>query len=412
VHFVHRAGMPDASVVKWIREKYTALISDLDERGRRRWAATEARALGRGGIAAVAQATGISDRTIRNGISELSDPQSLTADRQRRPGGGRPSREDEQPQLLQALQGLVDDSTRGDPMSPLRWTCKSTRVLAVELNKQGYQISSTKVGELLRSQGYSLQGNRKTIEGKQHPDRDAQFQHIASRVRAFQRTGQPVISVDTKKKEPLGNMKNAGKTYRKKGDPVRVTTHDFPDKQLGKAVPYGVYDVTHNEAGVSVGISHDTAEFAIAAIRRWWKRMGKKRYGKARRLLITADCGGSNSPRTRLWRCTLQRFANETGMKIELCHYPPGTSKWNKIEHRLFCHITRNWQGVPLESHEVVVNLIGSTKTTTGLEVHAWLDESEYEKSKKVSDDQLAEVIIKRDDFHGEWNYQIIPSTR
>jgi transposase len=404
--------MPDASVVKLIREKYTALISDLDERGRRRWAATEARALGRGGIAAVAQATGISDRTIRNGISELSDPQSLTVDLQRRPCGGRLSREDEQPQLLQALQGLVDDSTRGDPMSPLRWTCKSTRVLAVELNRQGYQISSTKVGELLRAQGYSLQGNRKTVEGKQHPDRDAQFQHIASRVRAFQRTGQPVISVDTKKKEPLGNMKNAGKTYRKKGDPVRVTTHDFPDKQLGKAVPYGVYDVTHNEAGVSVGISHDTAEFAIAAIRRWWKRMGKKRYGKAKRLLITADCGGSNSPRTRLWRWTLQRFANETGMKIELCHYPPGTSKWNKIEHRLFCHIARNWQGVPLESYEVVVNLIGSTKTTTGLEVHAWLDESEYEKSKKVSDDQLAEVIIKRDAFHGEWNYQIIPSTR
>jgi hypothetical protein len=295
-------------------------------------------------------------------------------------------------------------------MSPLRWTCKSTRVLAVELNKQGYEISSTKVGQLLRSQGYSLQGNRKTIEGKQHPDRDAQFQHIAKRVKAFQRTGQPVISVDTKKKEPLGNMKNAGKTYRKKGDPVRVTTHDFPDKELGKAVPYGVYDVTHNEAGVSIGISHDTAEFAIAAIRRWWKRMGNKRYGKAKRLLITADCGGSNSPRTRLWRWALQRFANDTGMKIELCHYPPGTSKWNKIEHRLFCHITRNWQGVPLESHEVVVNLIGSTKTTTGLEVHAWLDESEYEKSKKISDDELAEVIIKRDDFHGEWNYQIIPS--
>ena len=404
--------MPDASVVKWIREKFIALIGDLDERGRRRWAATEARSLGRGGIAAVAEATGMSDRTIRNGIAELADPCSLSVERQRRPGGGRSRREDEQPGLLQALEVLVEDSTRGDPMSPLRWTCKSTRVLAATLNEQGYEISSTKVGELLRSQGYSLQGNRKTIEGTQHPDRDAQFQHIAKRVKAYQRTGQPVISVDTKKKEPLGNMKNAGKTYRKQGDPVRVNTHDFPSKELGKAVPYGVYDVTHNEAGVSVGISHDTAEFAIAAIRRWWKRMGKKRYGKSRRLLITADCGGSNSPRTRLWRWVLQLFANETGMKIELCHYPPGTSKWNKIEHRLFCHITRNWQGVPLESHEVVVNLIGSTKTTKGLEVHAWLDESEYEKSKKISDQQLDEVIIKRNDFHGEWNYQIISSKR
>ena len=409
--FEHSLEMPDANVVKWIREKYTALIGDLDERGRRRWAAVEARSLGRGGIAAVAEATGMSDRTIRTGIEELADPNAVEPGRQRRVGGGRNSRESEQPELLASLQSLIDDTTRGDPMSPLRWTCKSTRVLAAQLNKQGFQISSTKVGELLRSQGYSLQGNRKTIEGKQHPDRDAQFQHISARVKAFQRNGQPVISVDTKKKEPLGNMKNAGKTYRKKGDPVRVTTHDFPDKELGKAVPYGVYDVTHNEAGVTVGISHDTAEFAIAAIRRWWQRMGKNRYTKAKRLLITADCGGSNSPRTRLWRWALQRFANETGMKIELCHYPPGTSKWNKIEHRLFCHITRNWQGVPLESHEVVVSLIGSTKTTTGLEVHAWLDESEYEKSKKVSDDQLAEVIIKRDDFHGEWNYQILPST-
>jgi transposase len=409
--FEHSLEMPDANVVNWIREKYTALIGDLDERGRRRWAAAEARSLGRGGIAAVAEATGMSDRTIRTGIEELADPNAVEPGRQRRVGGGRNSRESEQPELLASLQSLIDDTTRGDPMSPLRWTCKSTRVLAAQLNKQGFQISSTKVGELLRSQGYSLQGNRKTIEGKQHPDRDAQFQHISARVKAFQRNGQPVISVDTKKKEPLGNMKNAGKTYRKKGDPVRVTTHDFPDKELGKAVPYGVYDVTHNEAGVTVGISHDTAEFAIAAIRRWWQRMGKNRYTKAKRLLITADCGGSNSPRTRLWRWALQRFANETGMKIELCHYPPGTSKWNKIEHRLFCHITRNWQGVPLESHEVVVSLIGSTKTTTGLEVHAWLDESEYEKSKKVSEDQLAEVIIKRDDFHGEWNYQILPST-
>lgn len=402
--------MPDANVIEWIREKYVALVGDLDERGRRRWAATEARSLGRGGIAAVAAATRMSDRTIRNGIKELDDPQGISASRQRRPGAGRRRRETEHPELIQALEALVDSSTRGDPMVALRWTCKSTRVLAKELQEQGFQIGSTTVGQLLRQQGYSLQANRKTIEGRQHPDRDAQFEHIAARVKAFQRTGQPVISVDTKKKEPLGNMKNPGRTYEQKGEPRNVKTHDFPDKALGKAVPYGVYDVTHNEAGVTVGVSHDTAEFAAAAIRRWWERLGRTRYPRAKRLLITADCGGSNSPRTRLWRWAVQQFANRTGLKIELCHYPPGTSKWNKIEHRLFCHITRNWQGVPLETHEIVVNLIGSTATTAGLEVHAWLDSSEYEKSKTVSDAQLAEVIIKRNDFHGEWNYQILPS--
>lgn len=279
-----------------------------------------------------------------------------------------------------------------------------------ELQRQDFAISSTKVAKLLRAQGYSLQANRKTVEGKQHPDRDAQFAHIAARVKAYRRSGQPAISVDTKKKEPLGNTKNPGKTYRKKGKPRNVKTHDFPDRSLGKAVPYGVYDITHNEAGVSVGISHDTAEFAVAAIRRWWYRMGMLRYPNAQRLLITADSGGSNSPRTRLWRWELQRLANETGLKLEVCHYPPGTSKWNKIEHRLFCHITRNWQGVPLESHEVVVELIGSTRTESGLEVYAWLDRKQYEKSKKISDTQLEEVIIKRDKFHGDWNYKILPA--
>ena len=401
--------MPDAQVIEWIREKYTAIVNYLDERGRRRWAAAEARSLGWGGITAVAVATGISDRTIRTGIQELDDPDAAPANRQRAVGGGRRRREIEQPRLVAALETLVEGGTRGDPGSSLRWTCKSTRALARELRRQGFQISSNTVSQLLRSQGYSLQANRKTIEGKQHPDRDAQFEHINGRVRAFQRTGQPVISVDTKKKEPLGNMKNPGRTYRQKGNPVKVTTHDFPDKQLGKAVPYGVYDVTNNEAGVSVGVSHDTAEFAVAAIRRWWMRMGKKRFGHAKRLLITADCGGSNSPRTRLWRWALQQFANKTGLKLELCHYPPGTSKWNKIEHRLFCHITRNWQGVPLESHEVVVNLIGSTRTESGLEVHAWLDAKEYEKSKTVNEVELAEVHIQREKFHGEWNYKILP---
>jgi len=402
--------MPDAHVVEWIREKYHALVEDLDERGRRRWAAAEARSLGRGGIASVAEATGISDRTIRNGILELDDPDQIPMHRQRRSGAGRPSLESLQPELIVALQTLVDAGTRGDPMTPIRWVVHSTRELAKRLEQQGFHISSTKVGQLLRSQGYSLQANRKTVEGKQHPDRDAQFQHIAARVKAFQRCGQPAISVDTKKKEPLGNMKNPGKTYRKKGNPRKVKTHDFPDKELGKAVPYGVYDLTHNEAGVSVGISHDTAEFAVAAIRRWWIRLGRKRYPGAKRILITADCGGSNSPRTRLWRWALQQFANDTGLTIELCHYPPGTSKWNKIEHRLFCHITRTWQGVPLETIEIVVSLIGSTNTTTGLEVHAWLDESKYEKSKQLTDAQLEEVRIQRDSFHGEWNYKILPA--
>lgn len=402
--------MADARVVEWIREKYLAVAADLDERGRRRWAAAEARSLGWGGVTAVAKAIGMSDRTIRTGIKELDDPEAPPPDRQRRFGGGRKSREQEQPTLAHALEQLVDCGTRGDPMAPLRWTCKSTRTLANELSRLGFRLSHTKVSELLRSQGYSLQANRKTIEGKQHPDRDAQFAHINKRVRAYQRTGQPAISIDTKKKETLGKMKNPGRTYRRKGDPESVKTHDFPDRELGKAIPYGVYDITANEAGVSVGINHDTAEFAVAAIRRWWRRMGAKRYPAAKRLLITADSGGSNSPRTRLWRWALQSFANETGLRIELCHYPPGTSKWNKIEHRLFCHITRNWQGIPLESHEVVVNLIGATRTQEGLEVHAWLDAAEYEKSKTVSAEQLAEVRIERNRFHGEWNYKVLPS--
>jgi hypothetical protein len=330
-------------------------------------------------------------------------------DRQRKFGGGRRAIEVYQPGIVVALERIVDSSTRGDPMSPLRWICKSTRSIAEELNRQGFTVSHTKVAELLREKGYSLQANRKTVEGKQHPDRNAQFEHISKRVVAYLRSGQPAISIDTKKKEALGNMKNPGKTYRRKGDPIRVKTHDFPDAELGKAVPYGVYDLANNEAGVTVGVSHDTAEFAVAAIRQWWTKLGCKRFPSAKRILITADSGGSNSPRTRLWRWELQRFANETGLKIELCHFPPGTSKWNKIEHRLFCHITRNWRGVPLESLEIVVNLIGSTRTKEGLEVHAWLDEREYQKSRKVSDEQLLNVRIQRNEFHGEWNYTILP---
>lgn len=401
--------MAEASLVDSIRKKYQVILADLDERASRRWAAAEAMSLGRGGITAVGLATGISDRTIRSGISELKSSSPIAPDRQRRPGAGRRSRQNEQPDLVKALESLVASSTRGDPMSPLRWTCKSTRILAAELGRQGFEVGSTKVGELLKSLGYSLQANRKTIEGKQHPDRNAQFEFIAKRVKSQGRAIQPAISVDTKKKEVLGNLKSDGKSYRKRKEPVKVETHDFPDKKLGKAIPYGVYDIHNDEAGVSVGISHDTAEFAVAAIGRWWTQLGAKRYRNANRLLVTADSGGSNSPRTRLWRLELQKLSNATGMIIELCHYPPGTSKWNKIEHKLFCHITRNWQGVPLETLEIVINLISNTKTTNGLEVHAWLDEKDYPKAKEVNAEDLGNVKILRNKFHGEWNYEIHP---
>jgi hypothetical protein len=403
--------MQDAQVTEWVREKYLAILADLDERGRRRWAAAEARSLGWGGVAAVAAATGLSDRTIRTGIQELNDPHALSADRQRRQGGGRKSRHQEQPGLVAALEAIVESGTRGDPQLPLRWTCKSTRTLARALRKQGFQVSHTTVSHLLRSRGYSLQSNRKTREGQQHPDRNAQFEHIGRRVRTQLRGGQPALSVDTKKKEVLGNQKNPGKTYRPKGKPTKVDVHDFPDPRLGKAIPYGVYDIQHNEAGVSIGITHDTAEFAVAAIRRWWQQLGRKRYRFPKRLLITADSGGSNGSRNRLWKLMLQQLADETGLIVEVCHFPPGTSKWNKIEHRLFCHITRNWQGVPLETLEIVVQLIGSTRTREGLEVHAWLDERTYQKGRKVPESEFDELHIRPNKFHGEWNYEIHPRT-
>jgi transposase len=401
--------MPEAHVVEWIRRKFEAIVAELDERGRRRWAAIEARSLGWGGVTAVSQATGISDRTIRSGIPELDSPDALSPDRQRRKGGGRKSREHEQPGLVKALERLLEPNTRGDPRSSLRWTCKSTRRLAQALQQQGFVVSHSKVRQLLKTRGYSLQSNRKTREGAQHPDRNAQFEYIARRVKARQRRGEPALSVDTKKKEVLGNLKHAGKIYCPQGKPVEVDVHDFPDPKLGKAIPYGVYDLNYNEAGVSIGITHDTAEFAVEAIRRWWNRLGKKRYRSPRRLLITADSGGSNSSRNRLWKLQLQEFADKTGMIIEVCHFPPGTSKWNKIEHRLFCHITRNWQGVPLETLEVVVRLIGSTRTSEGLQVHAWLDEAHYEKGRKVTNAELTELHITPNKFHGEWNYEIHP---
>jgi hypothetical protein len=401
--------MMDQRIVQWIESKYHGLADELSERARRRWAAVEAVALGRGGISAVSAATGLAHTTIRRGIRELSNANTSPSGRQRRVGAGRKRAEVVCPGLKAALEGLVEPDSRGEPMSPLRWTCKSTRRLAEELTVQGYAVGPTTVRHLLKEAGYSLQANRKTREGKSHPDRDAQFRYINDRVQAQQRRGQPAVSVDTKKKETLGNLKNPGQTWRRKGKPREVDTHDFPDPRKGKAVPYGVYDLRHNEAWVSVGVSSDTAEFAVAAIRCWWKRLGRRRHRQATRLLITADSGGSNSNRSRLWKTELQKLSDETGLEIEVCHFPSGTSKWNKIEHRLFCHITRNWQGQPLETYEIVVNLIGSTTTTTGLKVYTDLDPNTYEKGREVTDEEFAEVNITPSRFHGEWNYVIRP---
>jgi hypothetical protein len=400
----------DQRIVQWIESKYVRLSQELSERSRRCWAAVEAVSLGRGGISAVSAATGLAHSTIRRGIEELDTGETPPPARQRRPGAGRKKVMVVNPDIKAALERLVEPESRGDPQSPLRWTCKSTRRLAKELAAQGHPVDPTTVRNLLRQAGYSLQANRKTREGITHPDRDAQFRFINRRIKMQQRSGQPAISVDTKKKETLGNLKNAGQTWCPKGQPTEVDTHDFPDPNKGKAVPYGVYDLRHNEAWVSVGVSSDTAEFAVESIRCWWKRLGRRRHPKATRLLITADSGGSNSSRNRLWKVELQRLSNKTGLEIEVCHFPPGTSKWNKIEHRLFCHVTRNWQGQPLESFEIVVNLIGSTTTETGLKVYAELDLSTYEKGRKISDEEFATVNLTPDRFHGEWNYVIRPN--
>ena len=402
--------MQDALLVNGIRKKFTALANDLDERGRRRWAAAEAESIGYGGITAVAAATGLSDRTIRTGIREIREGETIGSGRQRKPGGGRKTLEVHQPDLIAAIERLVEPTERGDPQSPLRWTCKSLTNLESELRQQSFSVSRTKISEVLRQLGYSLQGNRKTREGSDHPDRNAQFEHINRRVKAYRRGGRPAISVDTKKKENLGEKANVGREYRPRGCPREVDTHDFPSKEKGKAIPYGVYDIDANEAWVSIGVNCDTAEFAVESVRRWWNELGKQRYRKPLRLLITADSGGSNGHRNRLWKLELQRLANETGMTIEVCHYPPGTSKWNKIEHRLFCHITRNWRGVPLETHQIVVNLVSSTRTNEGLEVHCWLDEAEYEKGRTISDRDMESIRIKRNKFQGDWNYEILPN--
>ncbi len=402
--------MHDASaIVKWIRHKYQAVAPSLDELGRRRWAAAEARSLGYGGMIAVHRATDLAVGTIRRGVAELQAGTLPLVGRQRQRGGGRKSLLQTDPRLLPALIALVEPDTRGDPMSPLRWTCKSTQQLAAQLRRQHHRASASSVRRLLKQEGFSLQGNRKTQEGKQHPDRDAQFRHINARVKKVQRLGQPALSVDTKKKEVLGNLKNPGREWRRQQRPRKVKTHDFPDKRKGKAVPYGVYDIHSNEAFVSVGISSDTAEFSVAALRRWHRLLGRKRYPHLQRLLLTADSGGSNGARNRLWKWELQRLSDELGVIIEVCHFPPGTSKWNKVEHRLFCHITSNWRGRPLTDHQVVVSLIGATKTSTGLVVHARLDRRQYAKGRKIKDKEMATLNLKRQRFHGDWNYEIHP---
>jgi hypothetical protein len=406
--------MQDAFVIERIRRKFSSLTPLLDERSRRQWAASEALELAWGGVTTVASATGLSRTTIAAGIGELRCQAEGTAPTPsiRRPGGGRKYLLDTDLTLWSALDALIDPMTRGDPESPLRWTCKSTRRLAAELCRQRHPISDRTVAAVLVEMGYSLQANRKTREGDTHPDRNAQFEYINTQVRRLQKRGQPVVSVDTKKKELVGDFKNSGQEWQPQGHPEEVRVHDFQDPTLGKAIPYGVYDVTNNQGWVSVGIDHDTAHFAARAIGCWWKDMGSRRFPHAHELLITADGGGSNSSRSRMWKVALQELADALGLRLRVCHFPPGTSKWNKIEHRLFSFITKNWRGRPLVSHQAVVNLITSTTTTAGLIVRAALDNHKYETGLKVSDAQMAKLTLTPADFHGEWNYSITPRRR
>jgi len=398
-----------------IEEKYNALRDFLDERTRRLWAAAEARSLPYGGTSVVSSVTGLSRTTILAGINELRERPSVKLLKQdsrvRRPGGGRKSLKDREPSLEHDLELLVEPLTRGDPESPLRWTCKSTRKLAEELNRRGHRVGDRKVADLLHGLQYSLRANAKTREGSTHPDRNAQFEYINALTKAFQKRGQPVISVDTKKKELVGDFKNNGSEWQPRNRPEEVRVHDFEDKELGKVIPYGVYDLAKNEGWVTVGTDHDTSDFAIDTILGWWKRMGRHAYQQARELLILADSGGSNGSRSRLWKIGVQRLANETSLKVTVSHFPPGTSKWNKIEHRLFSFITQNWRGRPLVSHEVIVNLIGSTTTKGGLNVKARLSKKKYETGIKVSNDDFARIKIKPKRFHGDWNYTISSNT-
>ena len=392
-----------------IEERYKKLQGVLDERSRRLLVAAESEAMGPRGISAVSKATGVSRQVIRQGIAELRQAAVLPQRRIRRSGGGRKKAEVLDRSLKTDLEELLESTTRGDPESPLRWTCRSVRNLEAELKNKGHLVSHQVVADLLHELEYSLQANRKTSEGASHPDRNAQFEYVNSKVKRYLAGKEPVISVDTKKKELIGDFKNGGKELRPKGDPEKVRVHDFPIPELGRANPYGIYDIGLNTGWVSVGVAHDTAEFAVASIRRWWRSMGQQAYPKATSLLITADGGGSNGSRVRLWELELQKFADETALSIAVCHFPPGTSKWNKIEHRLFSRITQNWRGKPLISLEVIVSLIAATRTTTGLKVHSELDTRTYPKGVKVSDPEIAQLNLHRDQFHGEWNYEIHP---
>ena len=395
-----------------IREKFKAIQDTLHERGLRLWAAAEAKGVGRGGIKMLAQITGLSRRTIERGQSQIAAPQpgqTLGRDRSRRPGGGRKNLSEKTPHLVTDLERLVSPATRGHPESALRWTAKSTGHLAAELQALGHRIGERSVSALLKALGYSLQAMRKTREGGRHEDRNAQFEHIEAKVRSFAARGEPVISVDAKKKELVGTFANKGREWQPKGTPEQANVYDFVDEQLGKVTPYGVYDLAANAGWVSVGIDHDTAEFAVQSIRTWWRQMGQSLYPRAKRICITADGGGSNGSRVRLWKLALQQWAGETGLEVQVCHFPPGTSKWNKIEHRLFSYLSLNWRGRPLESRQIIVSLIGATKTKTGLKVSAALDEALYPLGKKVSDEQMAALKLTRDSFHGEWNYSLAP---
>ncbi len=404
--------MQDATVIERIRRMYRTLSPEMDERMRRQWAAAEARELGWGGVTLVAQASGLSRTTITAGLRELDLPptqRQAEAVRVRRPGGGRRPLAQTDPELVTALEQLIDPVTRGDPMSPLRWTCKSTQRLAEELTRRNHPVSAPTVAVLLKQAGYSLQANAKTREGASHPDRDAQFRHINDAVRRFLDRTEPAVSVDTKKKELVGDFKNAGREWHPQGQPEQVRVHDFLDKTKGKAIPYGVYDILNNQGWVSVGIDHDTAQFAANSIRRWWREMGRRRFPQASQLLITADGGGSNGYRSRLWKVALQELADDLGLRLKVCHFPPGTSKWNKIEHRLFSFITQNWRGRPLVSHQAIVSLIAATTTQAGLTVKAALDTNHYQTRLKVSDAELGRLHVRPEPFHGDWNYIVSP---
>lgn len=392
-----------------VKQRHQVMCAHLSEREKRIWAASEAITIGRGGDTIVSEATGISRVTISKGKKEVKGEVVISSGRIREAGGGRKRLIKKHPNIVKDLDTMIDPLTRGDPESPLRWTCKSTYKLAEALQAKGHRISQKAVYSLLQEMGYSMQSNRKIMEGKQHPDRDDQFHFINRKVKEFQEQGQPVISVDAKKKENIGQFKNAGKEWERHGQPVAVNTYDFPDKDKGKACPYGVFDMTRNEGWVNVGISRDTAEFALESIRRWWTGMGYFKYPGATELLITADGGGSNGYRIRLWKREIQKLSNELGITIQVCHFPPGTSKWNKIEHQMFSFVSKNWRGRPLDSLGTIVNLIASTTTKKGLHIKAEIDKNEYEKGIKVSDEEMVLLNIERESFHGEWNYKIMP---